>query len=82
MRAIAKRRVLAVLASAQALGFGLRDGEFLRREFAALVRAVAKRLLFRLPTRAPPIIAGGEVDGIRRFLCNDGFGHDKTLQVG
>src|SRR5712691_10420888 len=73
--AVAKRRVAGMLAAAQPEFFGLGYPEFHRRELAALMRAVAKRLAFRTPTAAPPIITGGELDCVRGFLRDMGFGH-------
>src|SRR2546427_8136625 len=68
-----------MLAAAQPELFGLGDPEFHRRELAALMSAVAKRLAFRTPTAAPPIIAWRELDRVRGFLRDMGFGHIRVL---
>src|SRR2546429_8282807 len=46
---------------------------------SALVRAVAKRLGFRAPAAAPPIIAGSEFDRVRGFLRDMAFRHIRLL---
>lgn len=57
MRSVAERRIFCALTATQFFGFGLRDGEFYRRERRGLVRSVAEWLILRLPTRAPPVIS-------------------------
>lgn len=60
MRPIAIRRRLGPLTSAQPYGFLLVQLELGWRQIGSFVRAVAKRLLLRATTRAPPVLAGFE----------------------
>ena len=75
MRPVAERRILRTLAAAQPFLFGLGHGEFHRRKWRDFVRAVAERLLFRLAAGAPPVVTGGEFQGIGGFLRADWIGH-------
>ena len=73
MATVAKRFGRRAFATAQPNLFVFRKGELHGSKFAAFVGTIAERLVFRFSTRAPPIIAGLEVGGIGRFLCNDWF---------
>lgn len=56
MRAIAKGRVLRMLAATEINGFAFLKGNHLRCKFRALVAAVAERLFLALATGAPKIL--------------------------
>ena len=57
VRAVTKRLVLRMFAAAPSDRFSLLDFDPDRREFRALVRAVAKRLRLGASAPAPPIFA-------------------------
>jgi hypothetical protein len=73
MRTVAERHALAVLAAAQPDLFLPGNLELHRREIAALVGTVAEWLVPRFAAGAPPVGAGLEFLGKRRFLCNGRF---------
>lgn len=75
MHTVAKRRIFCALAAAKPFLFSFGHGKFYRCECRALVRTVAKRLLFRLAAGTPPVITGREFQRIGRFLRAGGFGH-------
>ena len=76
--AVAGHAVAALFAAAEIDGFRLFGLEFLRRESAALVLAVAEWLAGALAAAAEPVaLAGFDINGVRGFLGDDGlgFGH-------
>mgnify|MGYP003408693860 FL=1 len=81
MAAIAKWRCIGAFAAAQPNSLIFSQREFLRRELAAFVAAVAERLVFRLATGAPPVISGFEFLGVGRFLRDDGFHRSFLFRV-
>jgi len=80
---VAQRCVLCVLTAAEP-NFGRGRSVVLdRRELAALMRAVTKRLLGGLAAAAPPIgLTGFDIDRYGRAARNDGFGHGSFLARG
>ena len=81
MRSVAKHAVFRVLAAAKINGLCLGCLKGLGRELTALVAAITKRLIFTLSARTPVIgFSGGNLNGIRRFLCNGWF-HIHSLIV-
>lgn len=80
MSTIAKRRTAILLAAAKISGLCFLSGEFNRREFAALVAAVAKGLFLALTATAPEIIFSSfQFDGVWAFLGNGRIGHEYCL---
>jgi hypothetical protein len=74
--AVAKRRIGAVLATAEVNGFGFCGLELNRLELAPRVATIAKRLAGASTTGAPVItLASFDGHGKRAFLCNLGFRH-------
>jgi hypothetical protein len=82
--AVAERRMSCVLATAEVGGFGFSSFELYRREFGALVAAVAEGLAGAQATGAPVVaFAGFDFDGIGTLLGNGWFGHGEfSLKVG
>src|ERR1700704_5939382 len=68
VRAVAERLVAAVLAAAQPHLLRFADGELDRREFGALVRAVAEGLALGAAAGAPPVVPRGKLHGVRWLL--------------
>ena len=75
MAAVAKRFVLGMFAAAPSHGLGGGDIRFDRREFSALVGAVAKRLGSGSAAGAPPISASFDFLHDGTFLENSWIAH-------
>ena len=71
VRPVAKRFRPSVFTTAQPNLFVFLQGELRGCEFAALVGAIAERLVVRLAARTPPVVAGLEVFAVGRFLRDD-----------
>lgn len=74
MRPVTERPVFGVLAATEINGLCLGCLERLGREFASLVATITKWLVFAFSAGTPVIsFSSGDLNGIRRFLCNGGF---------
>ena len=81
MRSVAKHAVFRVLTAAEINGLCLGCLKGLGRELTALVAAITKGLVFTFSARTPVIgFSGGNLNGIRRLLCNGWF-HIHSLIV-
>jgi hypothetical protein len=68
--AVTERRILAVLAKAHDRALFFFDLKAYRGKPRALVRAIAKRLIFGLSTTAPSVGARVELDNLRPSIEN------------
>src|SRR2546425_1317395 len=75
VRAVAEGHRLGALAAAQPYLLRLAHGELHRPEVGFLVRAVAEGLAPGPPACTPPVVARGELDGVRSPLGDVRFCH-------
>lgn len=88
MCAIAERCMASFFAETKPDPFGAGSGKFGRREFAALVRTIAKRLRLAHATGTPPVISAffdiqcNGIDNGSVALAHDRAPHTKTSILG
>lgn len=79
MRSVAEGLVISKLALTEGYFLFLLQRKLYRSKSAAFVSAVAKRLVFRLTARTPPVVTRFEFEDGRFFIKNNRVAHQVLL---